>query len=690
MKYIIKILFVFISLTLISCYSELIVKTQPVPAQLTIMNNNIVIPKEEFEKNPEGVSIKLEPGKYLLKVEHPNFLSGEKEIELKKNEIKKVIVNLGPPLKKFVIISTPTGANVYINEKLIGKTPCEINLPSGRYKVRLSLKGYKIFTKDIEIKEKDVVLKVSLISNLGTLKIKTKPSGALIKINQKEIGKAPIEVSLPAEKSYKIKITSFGYKTWEKEIYLKPGDKINLKVILEPLKAKLIFKGIKGTQVFLNGQKKCQIPCQLDVPLGKYKIIGIFNEGKTKRYKEVIDLNLDSPIEKIVYFKLPRTEVKYKGKWIDIKIARLLIKKENKKIYQRFRVKHPVELVLFVTPKAKKNLIKKAKEIAKVLSKCMKVGDRIIIVFDNKTNIGYRAWYYYPNNIKKLETSLLKAFLGISKRDKINKLSVPEKGKIKVEATLYEKELFLNLYPYSLRLPYNSEILAGVLAIAINLSRTSFPIVFLQKDQLKLLNELNINISKNDGLIDIILINSGKIFFNGWIDDKVFSCLGKICWVSVYGKNAKWNIKWNSAPYYLLVVSNRSRKLSAIPDQLPIILRNEKIFFKFIPDSNNKIVEYIRFQRRLETNSWSVIVRKLTGGPILINNLSEGAIGPHDIPGIYERIWLLKIQSSKDLWQREYRVLYKVIDKAREVQGKYFLRRGKVEKPLEGTYLKRK
>ncbi len=683
MKYI-RLISCILLLLAASCSSKLLVKTEPVPAKLTIVNKNIVIPEEEFTKK-DNVLIKLKPGKYLLRAEHPNFLPGEEEVELHKNETKKVIVNLGLPLKKIIIMSSPPGAEIYINNKLVGKTPYEITLPQGKYKVKLFLKGYKIFTKNIEIKD-NVILKVSLISKLSALKLDTNPSGALVVVDDKELGKTPVEVFLSTGKHHKIKIILPGYESWEKEVFLRPFDKLHLKINLKPLKAKLIFKGIKGTKVFINGQEKCKVPCQLDMLLGKYEIVGIFYENKNKRRKEIINLNITSPGQRIIRFKLPKREVKYKGKWIDIKIARLLIKKENKKIYQKFRTKHPVEFILFVDPKIKNILIKNAKDIAEILSNTMKVGDRIIVVFDNK-KIGYRAWYYYPNNTKKLKNSLVKAFLALSRGDAVNKLSVSEKGKVRVKGTLNEKELFLNLYPYSVKLPYTPDILGGVLAIAINFSRSHFPILFLQKEQLKLLKGLNINISKNDGLVDIILVDN-KDFLSKGINNKTFSCFKKVCWASIKNRDIQWNIAWTQPPYYLLAISHRSRNLSPLPEELPVILRNEKRFFKFFSDSNNKIVEYIRFQRRFGNDSWSVITRKIANNPISINDLSEGAMGPHEIPGIYERIWLLKVKDLKDVWQREYRLIYKVVEQAREVQGRHFLRRGKVEKPLEGARLR--
>src|SRR5258705_12341030 len=59
-----------------------------------------------------------------------------------------------PKLSKTGILqatSTPTGAQVYINNNLEGATDNAINLPPGKYTVKITKDGYNDWQKDVDI-----------------------------------------------------------------------------------------------------------------------------------------------------------------------------------------------------------------------------------------------------------------------------------------------------------------------------------------------------------------------------------------------------------------------------------------------------------------------------------------------------------------------------------------------------------
>lgn len=52
---------------------------------------------------------------------------------------------------KIVVTSVPDGAEVYVDEELVGNAPATLRLPAGKHTVKVSQQGYKAWTKQISV-----------------------------------------------------------------------------------------------------------------------------------------------------------------------------------------------------------------------------------------------------------------------------------------------------------------------------------------------------------------------------------------------------------------------------------------------------------------------------------------------------------------------------------------------------------
>lgn len=87
-------------------------------------------------------AILLKPGQYRLKVSMPGYRDYETTINMTSNP-RVVDVRLRAPQEyKLSINSNVRGADVYINNNLVGRTPYQGTLTQGNYSVRLSAGGY--------------------------------------------------------------------------------------------------------------------------------------------------------------------------------------------------------------------------------------------------------------------------------------------------------------------------------------------------------------------------------------------------------------------------------------------------------------------------------------------------------------------------------------------------------------------
>ncbi len=92
--------------------------------------------------------------------------------------------------------SVPSHAEIWINGDYAGKTPLKTELLNGENNIKLVKKNFETFTKTIDVSKEGVRL-FHLEKQKYTLSITTRPSGATVKINGKNMGKTPATLTLP-------------------------------------------------------------------------------------------------------------------------------------------------------------------------------------------------------------------------------------------------------------------------------------------------------------------------------------------------------------------------------------------------------------------------------------------------------------------------------------------------------------
>ena len=221
------------------------------------------------------------------------------------------------------IRSKPTGAEVYIDGKLLGKTPyLQKEHELGKSKIRVALKGYKVdrFTLDLK-KDRELTVKLKKpkpVLKTALLSIKSEPTGANVYIDGKLVGKTPHLKGKYRKKEMSVKVTKKGYKDDEFKINHKKNRELMVKLqkvetvaaeepkapavkkekagfftkMFKPGKAgnigTLIVNAKPGDRVTIDGRKYVEFPITLkNIPIGKHNIF-IVRKGKKPFLESVI------------------------------------------------------------------------------------------------------------------------------------------------------------------------------------------------------------------------------------------------------------------------------------------------------------------------------------------------------------------------------------------------------------------
>jgi hypothetical protein len=191
--------------------------------------------------------------------------------------------------------SYPSQAEVYINGEHIGTTPLSKSLKIGKYIVEVKKEGYKVYSKEIEIKiGKETIVIANLERMVGGLSIKTEPDGANVYIDGKNYGTTPIEIYDIEIGKHEVLITKEGYKSLIKEVEIKDEVIEISEVLVKGVSKAYINSNPKGATVLIDGKEVGKTPLEIkEISLGRHfvtlKALGYEEMTKTIDVKEDVN-----------------------------------------------------------------------------------------------------------------------------------------------------------------------------------------------------------------------------------------------------------------------------------------------------------------------------------------------------------------------------------------------------------------
>lgn len=185
------------------------------------------------------------------------------------------------------ITSSPPGAEILVDGNYEGITPRSIShLSDGNYIIETRLKGYEnqstiISFPNISTINFDLVKKSAAPQNTYPypVSITTYPSGAVISVDGKEIGRSPLRISL-TNGSYDLNCSMNGYDEVIRQISIPQDIKMHFnlvkeKTITQPTHAPLfVTSNPSGAEIYLDGKKVGTTPYDIPkVPFGSHNLL---------------------------------------------------------------------------------------------------------------------------------------------------------------------------------------------------------------------------------------------------------------------------------------------------------------------------------------------------------------------------------------------------------------------------------
>jgi uncharacterized protein (TIGR02145 family) len=180
------------------------------------------------------------------------------EMELTIAEVEVVVREREIETQWLAISSTPTGANVFVEERLVGTTPYTGQFPEGDYAYRIELPRYHPEAGKVTLKGKRETLTFNLRPRFGNISVTSSPeNGMMIYLNDENTGKTtPATLEGVSSGNQTLKLMSQWYQPQAKTVTVNDNQTTTASFTMEPAFANITVKTTPPADILINGTKK--------------------------------------------------------------------------------------------------------------------------------------------------------------------------------------------------------------------------------------------------------------------------------------------------------------------------------------------------------------------------------------------------------------------------------------------------
>ncbi len=153
--------------------------------------------------------------------------------------------------------SSPSGAQVLVEGRVVGSTPLNLVLRPGRVDIELRLGGYQTFRTSAQIRPGETTVVnanlVPVVQN-GLLQINSNPQGAQVLLNGRVVGNTPLNLTVQPGR-YDLELRLNGYQSFRASLTVGNGQTVPVNATLQALRGTLeVYTNVEA-RIFLDGRE---------------------------------------------------------------------------------------------------------------------------------------------------------------------------------------------------------------------------------------------------------------------------------------------------------------------------------------------------------------------------------------------------------------------------------------------------
>jgi formylglycine-generating enzyme required for sulfatase activity len=219
---------------------EIDVVLQPLPGNLLVRSTLDDIQLSIDDQDPvtvPGTISEISRGAHKLEFAKYRYFTLQQEVEIEGlGKIQAIDISLQPAWGQVEFTTVPEGAELFIDQRLIGQTPLSAEVLETGSQLTLKAQGYKTLQQQVRVKagSKATHPLIEMIVADGTLTINSVPQGASITIDKQFKGTTPMDVAVTPFAKHNIELFLEGYLNTKQSVSVKPEQQRQISVNLTP------------------------------------------------------------------------------------------------------------------------------------------------------------------------------------------------------------------------------------------------------------------------------------------------------------------------------------------------------------------------------------------------------------------------------------------------------------------------
>jgi formylglycine-generating enzyme required for sulfatase activity len=220
---------------------EIQLKLAPLPGKLELsseLDEIEVYIDDQATGSAPGIIEGISRGLHKIQFSKHRYFTHQQEIEIEGlGRTQSLTVSLEPAWGQMQFNSVPTGAELYIDNQLMGKTPLQTEVLETGNLLKLAAVGYKTLEQEVSIRAgtTETWPLIELTVADGFLQISSSPSGASITIDKEFKGITPLTAPLSPLNSHQLEVFLEGYQKAIRRVNIEPEQQTSLAVDLVPI-----------------------------------------------------------------------------------------------------------------------------------------------------------------------------------------------------------------------------------------------------------------------------------------------------------------------------------------------------------------------------------------------------------------------------------------------------------------------
>jgi len=219
---------------------EIDVALQPLPGNLLVRSSlgdiQLSIDDQDVGTVPGTIS-EISRGAHKLEFAKYRYFTLQQEVDIEGlGKTQAIDISLQPAWGLVEFSTLPEGAELFIDDRLIGQTPLSAEVLETGSQLSLKAPGYKTQSKQVTVKagSKAEHPLIEMIVADGTVAINSSPQGASITINKEFKGTTPMDVAIAPFAKHRIELFLEGYLKAKQSVSVKPEQQTQVSVNLTP------------------------------------------------------------------------------------------------------------------------------------------------------------------------------------------------------------------------------------------------------------------------------------------------------------------------------------------------------------------------------------------------------------------------------------------------------------------------